>query len=343
MTLWVWVYWRLMQSGLLFLCCLKRKAWLVSEFVLRRMTGWKHAGAQSLQWGGVSRERSVLLPQWLRHWTPVQLPGGRAPVGCHAPRLPTHLFCFLFHTHRVRRCESLPRLLKSMGWQEYPENDDNFLPLTEDELREFQTKTEQVTSGTNLHLFLSGAEGAGLTVGSLCRSWRGTACRGTGPCPGSGASPSTSPPGGVWPRPTWRRAPSRRPVAAARPRTTTTTTASNPNVALWNKKQPTQHPSKNPLPLSSLFLEHRFEFFCFCFLSFLHKGKTNHIQVKGEIPALPDVVFPAFPPSLQSLPSLTLLFLFLLLHLFHLPLSSSLCGTEVFKTRRALNAHLILL
>lgn len=31
-----------------------------------------------------------------------------------------------------------------MGWQEYPENDDNFLPLTEDELREFQTKTEQV-------------------------------------------------------------------------------------------------------------------------------------------------------------------------------------------------------
>lgn len=31
-----------------------------------------------------------------------------------------------------------------MGWQEYPENDDNFLPLTEDELKEFQTKTEQV-------------------------------------------------------------------------------------------------------------------------------------------------------------------------------------------------------
>lgn len=33
-----------------------------------------------------------------------------------------------------------------MGWQEYPENDDNFLPLTEDELREFQTKTEQVST-----------------------------------------------------------------------------------------------------------------------------------------------------------------------------------------------------
>lgn len=39
-----------------------------------------------------------------------------------------------------------------MGWQEYPENDDNFLPLTEDELREFQTKTEQVILGSNLHL-----------------------------------------------------------------------------------------------------------------------------------------------------------------------------------------------
>ncbi len=31
-----------------------------------------------------------------------------------------------------------------MGWQEYPENDDNFQPLTEDELREFQAKTEKV-------------------------------------------------------------------------------------------------------------------------------------------------------------------------------------------------------
>lgn len=36
-----------------------------------------------------------------------------------------------------------------MGWQEYPENDDNFLPLTEDELREFQTKTEQVGKSGN--------------------------------------------------------------------------------------------------------------------------------------------------------------------------------------------------
>uniref|UniRef100_A0A673MG95 Vasculin-like protein 1 n=1 Tax=Sinocyclocheilus rhinocerous TaxID=307959 RepID=A0A673MG95_9TELE len=36
------------------------------------------------------------------------------------------------------------RLLKAMGWQEYPENDDNFQPLTEDELKEFKAKTEQM-------------------------------------------------------------------------------------------------------------------------------------------------------------------------------------------------------
>lgn len=92
-------------------------------------------------------------------------------------------------------------------------------------------------------------------------------------------SPSTSPPGGVWLRPTWRKAPSQKPVAAARPQTTTT--ASNPNVALWNKKQPTKHPSKNPLPLSSLFLEHHFEFFCFCFLVILAQGKNQSYPSEG--------------------------------------------------------------
>uniref|UniRef100_UPI00398E3E0B vasculin-like protein 1 isoform X4 n=1 Tax=Pristiophorus japonicus TaxID=55135 RepID=UPI00398E3E0B len=40
--------------------------------------------------------------------------------------------------------EAEHRLLKAMGWQECPENDENFLPLTEDELREFQAKTDQV-------------------------------------------------------------------------------------------------------------------------------------------------------------------------------------------------------
>ncbi|KAM9576911.1 vasculin-like protein 1 [Trichechus inunguis] len=35
-------------------------------------------------------------------------------------------------------------LLTAMGWQEYPENEEDCLPLTEDELREFQAKTEQL-------------------------------------------------------------------------------------------------------------------------------------------------------------------------------------------------------
>ncbi|XP_074859234.1 vasculin-like protein 1 isoform X1 [Carettochelys insculpta] len=40
--------------------------------------------------------------------------------------------------------EAEHRLLKAMGWQEYPENEENYLPLTEDELREFQVKSEQL-------------------------------------------------------------------------------------------------------------------------------------------------------------------------------------------------------
>ncbi|XP_027693814.1 vasculin-like protein 1 isoform X1 [Vombatus ursinus] len=40
--------------------------------------------------------------------------------------------------------EAEHRLLKAMGWQEYPENDENCLPLTEDELREFHMKTEKL-------------------------------------------------------------------------------------------------------------------------------------------------------------------------------------------------------
>lgn len=40
--------------------------------------------------------------------------------------------------------EAEHRLLRAMGWQEYPENDENCLPLTEDELREFHMKTEQL-------------------------------------------------------------------------------------------------------------------------------------------------------------------------------------------------------
>uniref|UniRef100_A0A8C6U7S9 GC-rich promoter binding protein 1-like 1 n=1 Tax=Neogobius melanostomus TaxID=47308 RepID=A0A8C6U7S9_9GOBI len=48
--------------------------------------------------------------------------------------------------HLSSSLEAEHKLLKAMGWQEYPENDDNFLPLTEDELKEFQRKTEQVSS-----------------------------------------------------------------------------------------------------------------------------------------------------------------------------------------------------
>ena len=40
--------------------------------------------------------------------------------------------------------EAEHRLLKAMGWQEYPENDESCLPLTEDELKEFHMRTEQV-------------------------------------------------------------------------------------------------------------------------------------------------------------------------------------------------------
>ncbi|XP_028856826.1 vasculin-like protein 1 isoform X2 [Denticeps clupeoides] len=46
--------------------------------------------------------------------------------------------------HWSSSLEAEHRLLKAMGWQEYPENDDNFQPLTEDELKEFQAKTEQL-------------------------------------------------------------------------------------------------------------------------------------------------------------------------------------------------------
>lgn len=54
------------------------------------------------------------------------------------------------HSQLSRKLPCFNRLLKAMGWQEYPENDDNFLPLTEDELREFHTKTEQVSTKRNV-------------------------------------------------------------------------------------------------------------------------------------------------------------------------------------------------
>lgn len=46
--------------------------------------------------------------------------------------------------HLSSSLEAEYRLLKAMGWQEYPENDDNFLPITDAELQEFQAKTEKL-------------------------------------------------------------------------------------------------------------------------------------------------------------------------------------------------------
>lgn len=40
--------------------------------------------------------------------------------------------------------EAEHRLLKVMGWQAYPENDETYLPLSKDELRECHMKTEQL-------------------------------------------------------------------------------------------------------------------------------------------------------------------------------------------------------
>ncbi|KAM9194989.1 vasculin-like protein 1 [Dugong dugon] len=52
--------------------------------------------------------------------------------------------------------EAEHRLLKAMGWQEYPENEEDCLPLTEDELREFQVKTEQLRRNFGKKGFLQG-------------------------------------------------------------------------------------------------------------------------------------------------------------------------------------------
>lgn len=52
--------------------------------------------------------------------------------------------------------EAEHRLLKEMGWEESPENDDDCLPLTEEELQEFQIKSQQLKrhSGVGLNGFL---------------------------------------------------------------------------------------------------------------------------------------------------------------------------------------------
>ncbi|XP_016857508.1 vasculin-like protein 1 isoform X2 [Homo sapiens] len=65
--------------------------------------------------------------------------------------------------------EAEHRLLKAMGWQEYPENDENCLPLTEDELKEFHMKTEQLRrNGFGKNGFLQSRSS------SLFSPWRST-------------------------------------------------------------------------------------------------------------------------------------------------------------------------
>ncbi|XP_054837118.1 vasculin-like protein 1 isoform X2 [Eublepharis macularius] len=66
--------------------------------------------------------------------------------------------------------EAEHRLLKAMGWQEYPENDENYLPLTEDELKEFEIKSEQLRrNGFRKNGFLQGRSSS-----QLFSHWRST-------------------------------------------------------------------------------------------------------------------------------------------------------------------------
>lgn len=65
--------------------------------------------------------------------------------------------------------EAEHRLLKAMGWQEYPENDESCLPLTEDELKEFHMRTEQLRrNGFGKNGFLQSRSS------SLLSPWRST-------------------------------------------------------------------------------------------------------------------------------------------------------------------------
>uniref|UniRef100_A0A3P8PP54 GC-rich promoter binding protein 1-like 1 n=1 Tax=Astatotilapia calliptera TaxID=8154 RepID=A0A3P8PP54_ASTCA len=82
---------------------------------------------------GIIREGDLSTPE----------PKAYSEEGCHENGL-SYSLSDSDTEHLSSSLEAEHRLLKAMGWQEYPENDDNFLPLTEDELREFQTKTEQL-------------------------------------------------------------------------------------------------------------------------------------------------------------------------------------------------------
>lgn len=91
-----------------------------------------------------SWERHLPLSQWLRHRALVQFSGGWTQVRVDTFFSPFYTIRHIQYRLSINQIHVFcDRLLKAMGWQEYPENDD-FQPLTEDELKEFQAKTEQV-------------------------------------------------------------------------------------------------------------------------------------------------------------------------------------------------------
>lgn len=131
-----------------------------------------------------------------------------------------------------------------------------------------------------------------------------------------------------------RRAQTPKPVAAARP--LMTTTASNPNVALRNKKINSQHhiPASNPSSSHLCFQSTISIIFVLIFVV-LAQGKNQSYPSEGGDSCFARRHFPCVS-SFTAVPALFVP--------PPLPFSSSLCGTEVFiKKRRAMNAHLILL
>ncbi|XP_075688734.1 vasculin-like protein 1 isoform X2 [Rhinoderma darwinii] len=80
--------------------------------------------------------------------------------------------------------EAEHRLLKEMGWQESPENDEDCLPLTEEELQEFHIKSQQLRrNGTRQNGFLRQPRRCALLF-----AWRGPLTPDPSECSESDAS-----------------------------------------------------------------------------------------------------------------------------------------------------------
>lgn len=71
-----------------------------------------------------------------------------------------HLSSSLEVDHLSHSLEAEHRLLKAMGWQEDSENEENYRPITEDELREFEAKTEQWRKSFDKNGLLKGRSAA---------------------------------------------------------------------------------------------------------------------------------------------------------------------------------------